>query len=280
MSERVVSYDGTPVVGAEMAACPAPGMHRVREDLFWFHPCDGGEVYFLKAPGGLVMVDSSFHQHRDAILAGLREHGLDPQEIVLGIATHVHVDHVGGLGWWAREFLFPVMAHYVAAPALESADPLSTSAVFPYRTETFIPCPVARQVRHGDRVEIGGVRLEVSAAPGHTDGGIHVRCGEYFFVGDSLFADGGVGWIDVHWGSNPVDYLETLERMRPHIGALTLAGHGAPYCLTAAQIERGKSIVSFYLPPAHGFGCPRPPSAYARAEFTHSNSVSGGIARA
>ena len=68
--------------------------------------------------------------------------------------------------------------------------------------------------------------------------------------------------------------------MRPHIGALVLAGHGVPYVLTEAQIERGKSIVSFYLPPAHGFGCPRPPSAYARAEFTVNHSETGATPHA
>lgn len=265
--DQTRSCEGTPLVGAAPATPPVPGLHQVREDLFWFHPADGGEVYFLKTPGGLVMVDSSFYRHRDAILAGLCDHGLNPRQIILGVVTHVHADHAGGMGWWAREYGFPVLAHEITALAIESADPLSTYAVLPYVTEEFIPCPVTRRVRHGDCVDLGGVQLAITAAPGHTDGGIHVRCGDYLFVGDTLFADGAVGWIDVHWGSNPVDYLETLERLRPHLGALTLAGHGAPYTLTTAQIERGKSIVSFYMPPAHGFGCPRPPSCYARAEF-------------
>ncbi len=273
MTEAISHFDRHQVMTAAAMAPLTPGMHRVREDLYWFHPVDGGEVYFLVTPEGLLMIDASFLRHRDAILAGLREYNLDPRRIILGIATHIHADHAGGLGWWAQEFGFPVLAHEVAAVALESADPISTYATLPYLRETFVPCPVARRVRHGECVEINGVQLAIEAAPGHTDSGIHVRCGEYFFVGDTLFADGAIGWIDVHWGSNPDDYLETLQRMRPHLGTLTLAGHGAPYVLSETQIARGTSIVSFYVPPSHGFGCPRPPSAYARPEFAPSPSA-------
>ena len=41
--------------------------------------------------------------------------------------------------------------------------------------------------RDGDTVEVGGLRFEVMETPGHTPGGVTLRCGEALFTGDTLF---------------------------------------------------------------------------------------------
>ena len=71
--------------------------------------------------------------------------------------------------------------------------------------------------------------------------------------------DGGEVYIlDVHWGSNPETYVNTLESLRPHCGKLACAGHGEPYQLTESVLNRAIEIASFYIPPDHGLGMPRP----------------------
>jgi hydroxyacylglutathione hydrolase len=238
-----------------------------RPNVFWLHSPDGGEVYFLRTNAGLVMFDSSFLRHKDTILADMRSMGLDPRQIRMCFITHLHCDHVGGVGWWQKEFGFPVVAHELAADPIEKADPVATGAYMEYTgfDERFVPCKVTQRVRGGETLTLGDRTFEIIHAPGHSVGSIHILSGDLLFVGDTVFANGGIGWMDVHWGSHPEDCVETLRRMRPHIGKLALAGHGEPYILTEAILKIASDAAAFYIPGAHGMGSPRAPSLYGLA---------------
>ncbi len=240
----------------------------VLPDLFWLHPPDGGEVYLVRTDAGLVLLDSGLYRHADDLLSGMTAAGLDPETIVLACATHFHCDHVGGLGWWRERFGFEVVAHERAAGPMEEGDRIVTGAYLPYCgfDEEFIPCPVDRKVEGGEVFELGGKFFEVIFAPGHTVGSIHIRCGKALFAGDTLFGDGGIGWMDAHWGSNPGDCVETLRRMNAAFGHLVCPGHGEPYELTGEILARGKEIAAFYIPLSHGLGAPRAPSGYDAGE--------------
>jgi glyoxylase-like metal-dependent hydrolase (beta-lactamase superfamily II) len=238
---------------------------RVTPDIDWFHPPTGGEVYVVRTSAGLVLMDTGLCRFRKAVVRAMRRHGLDPRDIRLGFVSHFHNDHIAALGWFQKQFRFPVVAHRMAVKALEEGDRVVTGSVIPYAgfRERFMPCTVDYRVKGGEVFRVGDHDFEVVAAPGHTVGSIHVRCGRSLFVGDTLFGNGGIGWMDVHWGSNPGDYVETLRRMRRDLGALVLPGHGAPYRLTERRIGHAIRIVSFYVPLAHGLGSPRAPSQYS-----------------
>jgi glyoxylase-like metal-dependent hydrolase (beta-lactamase superfamily II) len=236
----------------------------MRPGVFWIHPPDGGEVYVVRTSDGLVLVDSGFPQHRELVLDGMRQAGLRPQEIRLAFCSHLHCDHVGAMGWWRERYGFPVVAHERAAGLIERGDLLATGSEFPLCDLhlAFIPCPIDHRVRGGEKFTVGDRQFEVIHAPGHAVGAIHVLSGDLLFVGDNLNAQGGIGWMDVHWGSNPEDYVETLDRLRAHCGRLALPGHGEPFVLDGERIECGRRIAAFYIPPSHGLGVPRVPSQY------------------
>jgi glyoxylase-like metal-dependent hydrolase (beta-lactamase superfamily II) len=237
----------------------------VRAGLYWVHPPDGGEVYFVRAGGGeLVMVDSGFYKHREFVRAGMERLHLDPRAIRLGFMTHFHSDHVGGMGWWKTHFGFPVVAHGAGVPAVESGDRLVTGSAIPYAgvDEPFIACRVDHPVRGGETFTVGDARFDVDAAPGHSVRGIHVRWGDVVFVGDNLFGDGSIGWMDVHWGSNPEDYVETLRRLKRHVGRLVCSAHGEPFALRESVIDHAIALAAFYIPTGHGLGRPRAPSQH------------------
>lgn len=240
----------------------------VRDNLFWIHPPDGGEVYVLRTGDGLALFDTGLHRHREGVVAALRAAGLPPESIRLAFCTHLHCDHVGSMGWWRERFGFTVVAHAAAAPHIESGDVVITGTKIPLAgfDEDFLPCPVDRVVQGGETLTLGERTFTLIHAPGHTEGGLHVRTGDLLFVGDTLFRHGGIGWMDAHWGSNPSDYVETLERMRPDIGRFVCAGHMPPYVLEEVHIERGKEIAAFYIPLDHGLGYPRAPSQYPAAD--------------
>jgi len=235
-------------------------LQEIASQVYWFHPPYGGEAYLMRTGEGLVMVDAGPPGFIAPLQQAMREAGLDPAELRLAFATHLHCDHVGELGWWQRAYGFPVIAHALDAEAIESGDPVKTAAEMPYAAlhTTFIPCPVAQRVAGGETLTLGERDFAIIHMPGHTPGSIFIQSGEELFTGDVLFENGGVGWIDIHWGSNPEDYLETLQAMRPYIGRRVYPGHGAPYTLTAEQIDTACATVEFYFPYAHGYGCPRP----------------------
>jgi glyoxylase-like metal-dependent hydrolase (beta-lactamase superfamily II) len=245
---------------------PAPAV-AVREPVpgvFWCHPPDGGEAYIICTGEGLVLIDTGLPRHKEAVYDAVCAAGLEPREIRLGIITHCHCDHVGAMGWWREKLRFPVLAHELAVEPVESGDPVVTGACIPYAgfDEPFIPCPVDRRVHGGEVLTMGDRELRIIKAPGHTVGSIHIHTGNLLFVGDNLFATGGIGWMDVHWGSNPADYVETLERMRPLCGNLALPGHGEPFELTENRINTAREAAAFYIPGGHGLGSPRAPSQY------------------
>ena len=238
----------------------------VRPTVFWIHPPSGGEVYVVRTEPGLVLMDSGSPGHREAVLEDMQQADLDPRDIRLAFITHAHCDHVGEMGWWREEFGFPVVAHSLAAGPIEKADPVITAAEIPFtqHSEEFVPCPIAHPVGGGEHFSSGERTFLTIHAPGHTIGSLHILSGEELFVGDTLFESGGIGWFDVHWGSNPEDYIETLDRMREHVGRLVLPGHGAPYLLEESQIDTARRAAEFYIPPEHGLGTPRVPSAYPK----------------
>jgi glyoxylase-like metal-dependent hydrolase (beta-lactamase superfamily II) len=236
----------------------------VRPGIFWFHPPTGGEVHVVRTTAGLVLFDANMPRCTDAVLDMFAGAGLDPAEIKLAFVTHFHCDHAGAMGDLQKRFGFRIVAHECAVAPMETPDLVVTGTRIPYVgfDEQFIPCRVDHPVKGGESFTVGERRFEVIYAPGHTIGSIHIRLDDVLFVGDTVYADGGIGWLDVHWGSHPGDLVETLERMRAHLGSFVLPGHGSPYVLSDAQIRRGQEIASYFVTSGHGLGSPRAPSQY------------------
>jgi glyoxylase-like metal-dependent hydrolase (beta-lactamase superfamily II) len=168
---------------------------------------------------------------------------------VAAVATHVHLDHVGG----THEF-DDVIAHRLEAGGLESADPaatlvgpgfdphdLATLEISGYPIEgpmlTAIPragydvmqwrlkpARVTRRVDEGDVVDLGDRLFRVLHLPGHSPGGIGLLEEEtqILFSGDALY-DGFL--IDKLPHSSIPDYRETMRRLKELPVRIVHAGH-------------------------------------------------------
>ena len=93
------------------------------------------------------------------------------------VTTHSHGDH-----WQALPAVVDATDATTAAHPLDAPD---------------LPVTIDRLVDHGDRISVGGVRLDVIHLRGHTPGGIALLYDDpegppHLFTGDSLFP-GGVG---------------------------------------------------------------------------------------
>ena len=99
------------------------------------------------------------------------------------INTHGHADHIG----CDDDFGLPVYIHKNDAALL--GDPIRNLSGF--IGESFSINVEIKEIKDGDKIELGKIKLEVLHTPGHTSGGVSLllRCPEKFmlFSGDTLF---------------------------------------------------------------------------------------------
>jgi len=127
------------------------------------------------------------------------------------VATHHHIDHVGGLDVLTRELDLPLWAHAETAARLDS--------------------PVARRLADGESIVLAGPVTErwcVLHTPGHAPGHVCLWNDEEraLVVGD-MVASVGTILIDPTDGNMRV-YLEQLERLTALQARVALPAHGEP----------------------------------------------------
>ena len=129
------------------------------------------------------------------VLARLAQLGVRPVKI---LATHGHLDHIGGTAELQRilrvPFWFPSGDDFWRLALTQQA------ATFGF-PEVEVPQP-DHDLQDGDVVTIGACRLDVIHCPGHTPGHVvlHDAAGKQLIAGDVLFR-GSIGRTDFPRGS-------------------------------------------------------------------------------
>ena len=100
------------------------------------------------------------------------------------LCTHGHYDHVGSAGVLSRE--------WGAKLYCEPADCQGTQ-LLPLKGSD-------SGYEEGEVIPLDELRFTVWHTPGHTEGGVVLLCGDYLFVGDTVF-QGSIGRTDLEGGS-------------------------------------------------------------------------------
>ena len=167
-------------------------------------------VYLIDGGEELALIDCGIAEgdSLDRIIDNVSAEGLDPSRITKLLLTHYHMDHAGGAARFRARLGVDVVAHVDAATALRTGDERAvaldmakSAGLYPadYRFE---PVEVAREVGEGDRVNLGGLELEVLETPGHCDGHVSYllrgRDRTYLFSGDAIFSRGRIVLQNIH----------------------------------------------------------------------------------
>jgi glyoxylase-like metal-dependent hydrolase (beta-lactamase superfamily II) len=230
-------------------------------------------VYLLRGPQGWLLVDAPL---RTALAEGvlrtaLARVGIAPTEISAIVLTHVHPDHLGGVGFWQRLSGAPVYLHPQELPQLDrlwgdlgneafldaaralvahgmpadQAQALVTRAV-ELRSLLELPTDPAT-VEHGQRVALAGDAYTVQWTPGHADGHIALLRDDGLLIAGDVGLHGlrpTVGWYPWSRPDPLADQLASLAALSTLDVRLTLPGHGEPF---SDLSQRAASLYGGYL---------------------------------
>ncbi len=130
-------------------------------------------AYVVETSDGLVLVDSGLDGDAGRLKSQMAELRLDWTRVRAIFLTHAHGDHTGGAEALRQATGARVYAGAGDAAVLRAGGPREAFfSTFSMPSHTPHPTAVDVELRGGEKFEIGGVRIEAIAAPGHTPGSI------------------------------------------------------------------------------------------------------------
>lgn len=201
-----------------------PGIHQLtfgREPLPGFPPPNAFLVFGSESA---VLIDAGWESEDDhrARAAYIREVNAPPVSEI--IVTHRHPDHAGGALHLHRETGSPIACHPNDREAIEQERLHGEAAV-------------AREMRDGDRRDLGGISLEAVFTPGHTAGCIALFSPERkaLFTSDTVMA---VSTTSIApQDGDLAAYMSTLRLLQNVDARIMYAGHGGPVRDPSRRLE-------------------------------------------
>ena len=116
------------------------------------------------------------------------------------LLTHGHFDHVGAVDTVAEETGATVYMHELDDAKLGRM----------YMMRYYLP-ENGKHLKDGDVLELAGLQFHIMETPGHTLGGVTIRCEDALFTGDTLFK-GSCGRTDLP-GGDMMTQLDSIKRI-------------------------------------------------------------------
>jgi glyoxylase-like metal-dependent hydrolase (beta-lactamase superfamily II) len=148
--------DNRPIVEGDIV----PGARTVKDGYVSAVMLDAG-------PGKVALIDAGHDSSGTAIVAELTRRGLTPAAVAAIFLTHGHSDHTAGCK------LFPGAQIYALATEVSLIGDAAT---------------VSHPLKDGEVVQVGDLRVETFAVPGHTAGSAVYLADGVLFFGDSAGA--------------------------------------------------------------------------------------------
>lgn len=166
-------------------------------------------AYLIEDDGRMALIDAGAGPGFKKIVENIRQTGLDPENLDMVIATHAHIDHIGGLADFASNFSASIVAQYNDAEAIETADRRFTAADSYGLPLSPVEVTIKLQGRT-TRLSLGSAELVcLHTPPGHTPGSMSVyldKGGLRYLFGQDIH-----GPFHPDFQSNLDDWKNSLE---------------------------------------------------------------------
>lgn len=181
----------------------------------------GANCYFLIKDDKCLIVDPG--DDAQFIKLKLSDEQVSPKAI---IATHGHFDHIMAVFDLKLTLRIPFIASKEDKKIIKN---MKSSAKH-FLGINSDPAPEVDQYLNKGKMNIFGFKFEVIETPGHTPGSVSLYFPDekMIFVGDLIFAGGGVGRFDFSY-SDKDDLRRSIERvLELPDETIVYSGHGSP----------------------------------------------------
>ncbi len=130
---------------------------------------DDCSVYLIDSGPYLVLIDSGAGESFKILVENIRSLNLAPEKLKVIIATHGHIDHIGGLFKFREKFNVEIIAHELESNMIEKG--IGTGAH--WYGVSYTPCKIDKKLK-GEKKElkIGKYDFKFLHIPGHSPGSI------------------------------------------------------------------------------------------------------------
>ncbi|MET0576028.1 MAG: subclass B3 metallo-beta-lactamase [Mesorhizobium sp.] len=127
----------------------------------------GLAAYLIADGKQAILLDGTLPQNATLIEESIGKLGFKLRDVKIMLATHAHLDHAGGLAKLKRDSGAIFYASAGDRPALESG---RHDGETNYAQGVFPPVKVDRDLKDGQAVTLGDIRITATLTPGHTKG--------------------------------------------------------------------------------------------------------------
>jgi metallo-beta-lactamase class B len=175
--EKAKKAGGPMWAGEEHFFCEAPRPNRPDDpvipaskifDNVYIIGNSGTAVYVIQTSAGLLMIDSlGADQVQTQLLPGFQKLGLDPANVKIILVGHGHADHFGGSPYMQEHFGSKV---YISAADWSLMEHPSAGRGGPPKGPPAVLPKHDAEVKEGEPVVLGDLKVIPVAIPGHTPG--------------------------------------------------------------------------------------------------------------
>lgn len=189
------------------------------------HP-DDCCVYLVDGGNESVLIDAGAGKSSSQLINNMLQNGIDAGAIKYIIATHGHIDHIGGLRDLQERLQAQVVAHQLELPAIQEGLPQLTAASW-YRVD-YKKVEVDKVLQDKlEKVRVGNLDLYCLFTPGHTPGGISVYVdidGQRVLFGQDIH-----GPFNKEWGSDIKQWRRSMRELLDLQADILCEGHFGIY---------------------------------------------------
>ncbi len=183
-------------------------------------------IYLVDAGSMLVLVDSGVGYSLDKVERNIRSLGFEPAQVWHIVATHCHIDHIGGLASLKERYGSKIIAHELDRAGIEGKNNELTAASM-YGVD-YRPVKIDILLK-GDltALPLGDLEFSFLHTPGHTPGSIS----PYIDTKDGrvLFGQDIHGPFSPAWGSDLKAWRRSMEKLLALKADVLCEGHAGVY---------------------------------------------------